>query len=1130
MTERTTLSTLAEHVGRAFARLADVVSSPVAFQGVMLELGWRCEVVPTPLAALAAPARSLGDVLGDGALSVDEVPAALQAIQELAAAISDLENQSASMPPILVDEGFAEQISRQLIDYLLIGYLDDEFPLAISLLTAMGLARETDLDDEGNRPGSIQHTIAWEDAPALLSNPRQLFVNAYGWARDDFDAGVLFEPLLDLGDSLGLSLALNDLPEQFIEPLGYEADADPSMLELTVVENRAGAAGVQFCALPATGTRPPGVAILPFVTGPLPDPIVLTDELTLSVQTDLDAASLAVLLRPDTPIEIRSPVSSIPAASGEIRAELTYTGGTGERILLLGSSEGSRLQAAAVSVTAGATTGANRDLFIEFRLAGGQLIIDGGESSSFLGALLGDASRTIDLSPAVGWSTERGAFMPGGAALGVTLPFNLTIGPITINDVLIEIVPDGDRIDIDLGAALAATVGPFGVVTDTIGVTGGFRFLGSGGNLGPIDADVRFLPPTILVFGLETEAISGGGLIQIDPESGRYSGGLALDIFGLGISAIVVIDTEVPGGQGWALFASIGVVFPTPVPIGFGFTLIGVGGLIAVHRTMDVNALASGLKTGAADAVLFPDDFLSNATTILNDLDQWFPIQAGTTTFGPVAAIGWGTPTLITAQLGIALALPDLIVALLGSVEVMLPAEDEAVLAFRMDILGAVDVPASEVIVAASLYDSHLLQVFELSGDMGFYARLSGQPLFLLSIGGYHPQFDPPGALPSWILDLRRTQASVPLGDAVRVTLSSYVALTSNTVQFGGRFELIASVKVLLTTYTAEGWFTINLLLVLKPLKFLARATAGVSVSAGDRELFGVQLTARLEGPQPWYATGTAVFNFFGLDVDFGFEIGGQPGGAPRELHDVGTDVVTALQADGVWTAVSGDDLWSAGVVMTEALPAGLWVRPDQLVEIRQNVAPLNRTITAFGEYVPQADRIVADQVTLGGEAVPEPDWIEDWFAPAQFDRLEQGDSLSAPSYEMMTAGVRFGDEGVSLSADVDEECTSVSREPEESIFPDRQRRRSPFVSPVRDVRTGADTRTVKGPNLSLQTTSYTVIKTVDGTRAGAALAEAGGGTKLTYVDAVRVIAARAADNPLERSRLRVVPYAASGA
>ena len=56
---------------------------------------------------------------------------------------------------------------------------------------------------------------------------------------------------------------------------------------------------------------------------------------------------------------------------------------------------------------------------------------------------------------------------------------------------------------------------------------------------------------------------------------------------------------------------------------------------------------------------------------------------------------------------------------------------------------------------------------------------------------------------------------------------------------------------------------------------------------------------------------------------------------------------------------------------------------------MRQSVAPLNRTMTAFGEYVPEPERIDAADVTLGGLPVAAPEWLDDWFAPAQFDRLD---------------------------------------------------------------------------------------------------------------------------------------------
>jgi len=1110
-----------------------VLSSEEAFRGVMLELGWHSPTIPAPIAALATPAGQLVAVLGDGSVDPSDLDDVLDAIQNLAEQIRGLEGQGASMPSELTAEGFDQLIAKQLVDYLVVGFLEDEYPATISLLAAVGIIRETELDDEGNRPGSIQHTIAWEEIPNLLGDPRQLFVNAYGWTRSDFDYALLLEMLMNLGEGLDLSIGFLDLTPDMREPVeGGPEDPDnppPSALVLPLFEANDGEAGIQIRGLPQAGSRKPGVAILPYGYGAWPNPIQITDHLSLSLETSLDlAAGVAIVVRPGEPVEVLHGLDKgSPSTGGEVRAELVYTGNLNEKTLLLGSSDGTRLEAAGVNISTGGIAGPDGDLFLEAQLVGGQLVVAAADGGSFLAMLLGDADRTIAMAPAIGWSTTRGAYLRAGSRLSLVLPLRLALGPITIEDVLVDIVPDGEEIAIDVAAAIVTSVGPFTALVDKMGLSASFRFAGSGGNLGPLDAEIQFLAPTLLIFTIESEAVTGGGFLQIDPEEGRYAGGLALDILGIGVSAVVIIDTQVPRA-GWALFASLGATFATPLPIGFGFTLIGVGGLLAVNRTMNIEGLASGLKTGAADAILFPDNILEDAAAILNGLEQWFPTQPATTVFGPVIQIGWGNPTLISAQLGVVIVLPDLIVALLGSVEMLLPTPEEAVIALRMDILGAVDIPASEVAIAASLHDSNLLGIFELSGDMAFFARLAGAPIFVLSVGGYHPQFKPPGSIPDWVLDLRRTRASVPLGAAVQVVLSNYVAVTSNTVQFGGRFQLTASVKVLLTTYTAEGWFSINLLLVLKPFKFVARATAGVSVSAGDRELFGVQLTARLEGPKPWYANGSASFTFFGFDVSFGFEIGSKAAGEPREAHNVGADVAAAMREAGSAAAVDSGGAWASGVVMTDQLPEGLWIRPDQDVEIRQSLAPLNRTITAYGEMVPSADRIVAENVTLGGAPVAAPNWVEDYFAPAQYDRLDETSSLAAPSYELMTDGVRFGDDEVAISVDTGTECAAVSREPEESIFERPKLSISKYVSPPRRAPGALSARTVLGPKMKLRPTLYTIVKTVDGTRAGSVLTDAGLGLELNYVDAQRVLQARAAADPLERSRLRVAPaYAA---
>ena len=234
---------------------------------------------------------------------------------------------------------------------------------------------------------------------------------------------------------------------------------------------------------------------------------------------------------------------------------------------------------------------------------------------------------------------------------------------------------------------------------------------------------------------MATEAVSGGGFVSIEPEIGRYSGGLSLDFVSVGIDAIVVIDTQLPGDpDGWAFFASLAASFPG-IPLGFGFTLSGVGGLIALNRTMDAEALAMALRTGVIDALLFPDDPVNDSAELIAQIDEYFPLLEGNTVIGPVLEIGWGSPvTLITAQLGVVLSLPDGIIAVMGSVEALLPIPSAPLITLHMDSLGVIDIGAGTFSLTASLYDSRLLESHRPQRRHGDV--LAGlRPALLLALG-----------------------------------------------------------------------------------------------------------------------------------------------------------------------------------------------------------------------------------------------------------------------------------------------------------------------------------------------------------------------------------------------------------
>ena len=97
---------------------------------------------------------------------------------------------------------------------------------------------------------------------------------------------------------------------------------------------------------------------------------------------------------------------------------------------------------------------------------------------------------------------------------------------------------------------------------------------------------------------------------------------------------------------------------------------------------MLLQPLMDGVRTGAIDSVMFPQDIVANAPRIISDLRPFFP-AAGTFLIGPMAKLGWGEPTLVSLSLGVIVEIPPGDIAILGVLELALPAEDLAISSFR---------------------------------------------------------------------------------------------------------------------------------------------------------------------------------------------------------------------------------------------------------------------------------------------------------------------------------------------------------------------------------------------------------------------------------------------------------------
>ena len=183
---------------------------------------------------------------------------------------------------------------------------------------------------------------------------------------------------------------------------------------------------------------------------------------------------------------------------------------------------------------------------------------------------------------------------------------------------------------------------------------------------------------------------------------------------------------------------------------------------------------------------------------------------------------------------------------------------------------------------------------------------------------------------------------------------------------------------------------------------------------AGGVELFGVLLAGSLKGPNRWHVSGLATFKLLGvkksLDVDARF--GRAEEEEPREAINVEGLLVEALRDPGAWQAAP-PIRDASGVVLVESDSELLRVHPSGAIELRQRIVPLQRRIDQYGNAtVVGSDEFVLEQVRLGPKEIESVD-VEEWFAAAQYWAMSDAERLSAPSFELMPAGLRLEGGGV---------------------------------------------------------------------------------------------------------------------
>ena len=567
---------------------------------------------------------------------------------------------------------------------------------------------------------------------------------------------------------------------------------------------------------------------------------------------------------------------------------------------------------------------------------------------------IGELARGVAVPPATGQSAPT----PSQAATEVVTTLNQKLGPITLHERRMEVTTTaipvlltdenvGVRVTVTVSGTLSLNIKVARLTFTGIGLVWRIPI---GDDAEAVDNPIDFKMPDGVAVAVNAPSISGGGFLQrIEAPDGRvtWRGGLALrfaDSFELAAFGVI----ELGGNRPYTLLLFVTVRFTPPYPLAFGLKLSTVGGLLALNRTMDVDALRDavlGATPGALDAALFAQRPEEQLPVLLPTIDRFFPAAPGHQVAGLLVEIEWRaeTGTLFGHFRGVLLAeLENYQFALYGTAQLGVPTlTQDHILRVRAGLEAVYDYRNKFVRVSLALTEALLFKRVRLTGGAALLIRWGEHDEFVFTLGGFHPSFRP--FIPAGLREPARLGATWRPNEFVDLNLQSYFAITSTSYQYGwsAHVEIGASWGGL----RADADF--NFLVMWKPrplfeLDLQFRVTARLF----GCDLFSAGLRGSMSGPDPWVIEGTIYWEVCGVDMskDFGpYQWGDDLGqiGQPQEQ-------ARRVIGDGVADPASWSVRRQAGSAVRLRPGATDALDPRDQIDVRQTQLPLGIALEVY--------------------------------------------------------------------------------------------------------------------------------------------------------------------------------------
>ncbi len=904
-------------------------------------------------------------------------------------------------------EGFLQNFSGRIAETLVIEHLEGYYPTLFRIMELFGLITLEPKNQGGTDtlvPTYVEKKLHLELLSTFLDNPLSLFEQVYKWGSDDLEADLLINRLYYVLNSFGIPIT-----RKMIE------DGDSRMALEWMLFSLTRTSGISPKGLEAT--------VMVDIGKELDFSFPLSDEWAIEIAIGLSMdASAGIRIQPPAELSL-VPVQGAPQGKATVKLVKTSPNEGGRlSILNLGGSSG--ISANAVSVGMATTfiwdiptNEAKASFGIEAGIDGGKVLISSEGSDGFLANLLSGIELDTDFDIAVGWNSENGFYFTGSSTLSIQLPLHVNLGPVELDALTLDIGFADGGFPIEFSTNIKAALGPLQVAIERMGVSATITPVsGFSGNLGMVDMETGFKPPNGLGLSIDAGAVKGGGYLYFDFDREEYAGALEL-VFSewIALKAIGIVTTKMPdGSKGFSLLVIISVEFGSGIQLGFGFTLLGVGGLLGLNRTVKIEPLAQGIRTGSVENIMFPQDIVANAPRIISDLKTFFPVQQDQFLVGPMAKIGYGTPTLISLSLGVIIEFPTVSITILGVLKAILPDEDAAVLKLQVNFIGRIE-PSNQLLwFYAELFDSRILFI-TIEGGMGLLVNWGDQANFVLSIGGFHPRYTPP---PLPFPAPPRLAISILNESYARVRIEGYFAVTSNTVQFGARVEVYFGVSA----FNIDGHFGFDALFQFDPFYFIFELSMSLSVKLFGVGLFSVGFSGLLEGPTPWHIKGKGKISllFFKISVPFE-ETWGDSNQTELPPIEILPLIEREFEALTNWEAVLPSSntilvtLRKLGEPTEETGTTTLVLHPVGKLKINQRKMPINLELDKLGNQKPSdVNKLSVSAEITGGDALST-SLVQEKFASGEFRNLDESSKLSSPGFELYDSGLEVKPEGEQL-------------------------------------------------------------------------------------------------------------------